>query len=249
MPQVSCEVPLDKGQRSLSHFAKVGTCNLSYVAFGKKGISSFANQREQSPAFGHQAASSLNVSPDTCCFFVLVALYRSSRTDSGGLQRQAYSASWLADPAIRQIIWCLADTGGYLPVKRRLYWPGKGGPGWKCVFAAPCCFWLDVAPLKSSLRPRAHSERWPAAVLAIWSLTWGLVCPRALRPLFPTQPTQNRCPGPWPASLVGSCKPPVCSGLHSYGGPAVMARASIKDMQMVTGRHPVGDGFCKCLTM
>lgn len=129
------------------------------------------------------------------------------------------SVSQTTDPAIRQIIWRLADWG-QPPHEVMTLLTLEGGLGWKCVSAAPCR--VGQASLLSSevwLRPE-HTLRGASCLSRSLKSTWGLVCPRASS-LCLTEPTQTdvRPLG----SLVGSCKPPVCSGLYSYGGPTVVA--------------------------
>lgn len=118
-----CGVPLDEGQRSRWDFTKVGTSSLSDVDFGQDThAGSFA-----------MLCSVIGQHPLLMFHRKLAApLYRCYFTGAAGggaggvLWRQALSASGLADPAIRQIIWRLANRGGCLPVKRRLYGPGRG---------------------------------------------------------------------------------------------------------------------------
>lgn len=122
-----------------------------------------------------------------------------------------------AAPAIRQIIWRLADWG-QPPCEVITLWTLEGGLGWKCVSLAPCGAWQGKTPsLKSCSGPYTLQAE-SAAVPALWSLPEGLfvlwVC--LFVPLTHTTDVQPV------GFLVGSCKPPVCSGLYSYGGATVM---------------------------
>lgn len=95
--------------------------------------------------------------------------------------------------------------------------PGGG------VLAGSVSLWLPTvfdkefsSSLKSPSGPyRLGAE--PAAVPAHWSLPEGLFVLEA-RPFCPTQTDVQ------PLGFhVGSCKPPMCTGLYSYGGTTVMA--------------------------
>lgn len=107
-----------------------------------------------------------------------------------------------------------------LPEKRTLL-PQEGGLGWKCATWTPCWVGKETPPLRSFDGARTHSE--PIQPLFSFSeLYLRAFIPPSLRLLpLSRRPTQTdvRPSG----FLTGSCKPPVCTRLLSYGGVTVMA--------------------------
>lgn len=129
------------------------------------------------------------------------------------------TAAHNAAPAIRQIIWCLADWG-QIPHEVMTLLTLEGGLGWKCVSWAPCGVWQGPLLLSEVLLWPVQTQSWASCCSRSLKSTWGPLCPRgsSLLSRWPTQ-TDVQLPG----FLVGSCKPPVRSGLYSYGGVTVMA--------------------------
>lgn len=162
--------------------------------------------------------TSLNGSPDTCWSFVWVPLYRrvvETVEDFRENNRQYRTAAHNAAPAIRQIIWRLADWG-QPPREVKTLLTLEGGLGWKCVSLAPCCVWQGTLLLSEVLL-------WPVQSQLLFSLSEVYLRASLSSGLVPLSRWHTQTDVQPLGFLVGSCKPPVCSGLYSYEGPTVMA--------------------------
>lgn len=147
------------------------------------------------------------------------------RCDLGWLKRKQKTlqsvnnpAAHDAAPAIGQIIWCLADWG-QPPRELMTLLMLEGGLAWKCVFLAPCGVLQENTP-----------HLWSFALAYTRSMSNQLLFPLSevyLRAFLSSGFKPLSC---WPEQtdvcplgfLVGSCKPPVCSSLYSYGGLTVI---------------------------
>lgn len=124
-----------------------------------------------------------------------------------------------ATPAIRQIIRRLADWV-QPPCEVMTLLTLEGGPGWKCVSLAPCGVQQGTLLLSEIFALARTDSELSQLLFPLSEVYLRAPLSSGLVPLS-RQPTQTdvRPLG----FLVGSCKPPVCSGPHSYGGPRVMA--------------------------
>lgn len=114
----------------------------------------------------------------------------------------------------------------------------EGGLGWKCVSVAPCCVWQGT--LLSEVLLWRRQLLFPLSEVYLRaSLSSGLT------PLscWPTQTDAEPL-----GFLVGSCKPPACTGLYSYGEPALMV-VQVPYTCKYAHTDPCRGSFDKCLTM
>lgn len=162
----------------------------------------------------------LAASPQLSRNTLIIGLSATSEENWGPL-RQSVSTTAAHDAAaaaIRQLFWRSADLGAAY-----LWSGGFINPGWGGSRMEVCLIYPPWGPTEdaSSLKFCSVSTLcWISRCSHSLRSTWGFFSSSGLLPLShgPTQ-TDVRPLG----LLVGSCKPPVCTGLHSYGGPTVMA--------------------------